>query len=581
MYCFIKESVMKWQIFKRIFFSVFSVFIVCIGYASVIVDENGIEFVIVSEEDLTCKVVGGPNQVEVRIEGPLLYNNKYYKVIEIDDGAFKFHDLIKNVYFPSTIEKIGNSAFNGCTNLSIGSLPNSITFIGSYSFLNCTSLQSMSCPMSLTHIGSYAFSGCSNLLYVDLWENIETIGSYAFSGCSSLKSVHLPPRINNIDIGTFKGCSSLLVISFPNTLTSIGVNAFEDCERLNEMHFPDSLETIGSGALDGCENLTYLEIPSGVDLRSAITKSCAGITSLKFKEGKNTTVGGQLSYKLPNLKTVLFSEGITEITDYIFSDCESLESISFSNTIRCIDRHAFSGCIKLERLKLPQDLNTIGWGAFSNCTNLCEIDFPENLERIGSFAFSDCISLTDVKLPDNVKLLEQGAFKECSNLKNIYTGKFLEVIENEVFENCGLHTVVLGESLKNVSSWAFGYCPIKEIYLKAVQPPQIVFMTFSIDTYSDAVLHVPSGCVDVYKMNQDWGRFYNIISGKTLISYEDEIFFEVENRNLIIKGYIEENIEIFNSNGISIYRGLNNTIELPHKGLFVVRIGRRVFKIII
>lgn len=79
----------------------------------------------------------------------------------IADNAFYCKDL-KNIILPSGLEKIEDSAFDGCGELVRIVLPEGLQTIGS-SFPYCSSLTEITIPESVKSIGDYAFSGCSNL----------------------------------------------------------------------------------------------------------------------------------------------------------------------------------------------------------------------------------------------------------------------------------------------------------------------------------------------------------------------------------------------------------------------------------
>ena len=59
---------------------------------------------------------------------------------------------------PSSVTKIGNSAFAGCTSLTSINIPDNVTVIGDDAFDNCTGLTSIDIPNSVTNIGDYAFT---------------------------------------------------------------------------------------------------------------------------------------------------------------------------------------------------------------------------------------------------------------------------------------------------------------------------------------------------------------------------------------------------------------------------------------
>ncbi|MDR0524614.1 MAG: tetratricopeptide repeat protein [Spirochaetaceae bacterium] len=74
---------------------------------------------------------------------------------------------------------IGNSAFDGCGNLTSVVLPNSVTAIGDYTFAFCGSLQSVTIPNSVESIGYRAFAECRSLKNVTLPRGAQ-VGGYAF-----------------------------------------------------------------------------------------------------------------------------------------------------------------------------------------------------------------------------------------------------------------------------------------------------------------------------------------------------------------------------------------------------------------
>ena len=56
-----------------------------------------------------------------------------------------------------SVTSIGESAFYGCSGLTMVTIPESVTSIGGAAFRDCSSLTSVTIPNSVTSIGSYAF----------------------------------------------------------------------------------------------------------------------------------------------------------------------------------------------------------------------------------------------------------------------------------------------------------------------------------------------------------------------------------------------------------------------------------------
>jgi len=83
-----------------------------------------------------------------------------------------------------SVTRIGNSAFNGCSNLTSMTIPSSVTNIGRAAFMDCSSLTSMTIPGSVTSIGDNVFSGCTGLQEIYLY------GKYSYDDFPSQAKVY-------------------------------------------------------------------------------------------------------------------------------------------------------------------------------------------------------------------------------------------------------------------------------------------------------------------------------------------------------------------------------------------------------
>ena len=94
---------------------------------------------------------------------------------------------------------------------------------------------------------------------------------------------------------------------------------------------------------------------------------------------------------------VTFQEGVTQIGDSAFDNCENLSQLELPDSLKIIGDTAF-GATDIQTLELPAQLSKIGESAFNGVTSLCEVSFPENGEfTIGKYAFYNT-SLKEVKL---------------------------------------------------------------------------------------------------------------------------------------------------------------------------------------
>ena len=173
------------------------------------------------------------------------------------------------------------------------------------------------------------------------------------------------------------------------------------------------------------------------------------------------------------LKSIKIEEGVTEIGEYCFLGCTSLEKVSLPSTLKKIGEGAFRECKSLKKLiipdgievipsymcywdtsldsiYLPQSVKDIGRSAFAYCHNLKLIQFPDSLTHIGPNAFNECRSLKKVEIPDSMEELESYAFADCSSLERI---------------KLPANNKMLGELL------LIGCVNLKEIEIKSKEPP--------------------------------------------------------------------------------------------------------------
>ena len=146
-------------------------------------------------------------------------------VVAIADDAFKNLSAVVSIVVPSSVKKIGNNAFSGCTGLTSIELTG-VETLGKSAFRNCTGLTSVTLSDKLAEVSDGAFYGCSNLLTVASGK-IKTIGAEAFSGCIALMSLDTDySQLRTIGARAFffTGCFSEIDIT---SCTSVGAYAFQ------------------------------------------------------------------------------------------------------------------------------------------------------------------------------------------------------------------------------------------------------------------------------------------------------------------------------------------------------------------
>ena len=124
---------------------------------------------------------------------------------------------------------------------------------------------------------------------------------------------------------------------------------------------------------------------------------------------KVTSIGSQaFLYNKKVVSADLSNAAITEIGDYAFDGCSSLEKVAFPDTLMKIGNQAFNNNKKLASVDLSKTkVATIGKFAFGDCTSLETFIFPDTLTSLGNSegasVFKDCKSLKVMRLANSPK----------------------------------------------------------------------------------------------------------------------------------------------------------------------------------
>ena len=69
-------------------------------------------------------------------------------------------------------------------------------------------------PSSIIRIGDFAFAGCTDLRGVCIPNAVEVIGMDAFRGCKNLEAVYIPTGLSGIGSGAFEDCPKLSFVFY-------------------------------------------------------------------------------------------------------------------------------------------------------------------------------------------------------------------------------------------------------------------------------------------------------------------------------------------------------------------------------
>ena len=234
----------------------------------------------------------------------------------INDYAFYGCEMLADVNFPNSVERIGIDAFGYCYAIKALTFGSGLKTIGDRAFSSCRSFTTLTIPDNVERIGGEAFSGCKGLKSVTIGSGATSIGNYAFTSCNRLEEITVSPEnptycsadgvlfnkdkttlikyptaktgdyvvpsnVTEIERGAFYDCVGLTAVTLPEGLISIGLTAFSHCIGLKEVVIPNSVTSIGKTAFAVCSGLTKLTIGSGVTtIGSTAFLSCPVLTTI-------------------------------------------------------------------------------------------------------------------------------------------------------------------------------------------------------------------------------------------------------------------------------------------------------------
>lgn len=147
-------------------------------------------------------------------------------VTEIEENAFySSNNNIEEIIIPSTVEKIGNYAFENIKTLKKITLSEGVKKIGQTCFGENTSLTEINLPSSLKVISVGAFGLCPSLEKVTISEGVERIEANAFVNCEKLKEIHIPSSVTFIQNESEEASSAFKSYSTESGIINVTIYA--------------------------------------------------------------------------------------------------------------------------------------------------------------------------------------------------------------------------------------------------------------------------------------------------------------------------------------------------------------------
>ncbi len=343
-------------------------------------------------------------------------------------------------------------------------------------------ISSIVLPDGLTTIGSYAFTS-SRIAGLQLPSSVISISPYAFSK-SSIQNITFSPGSSLSTIGQYAFSESPIdSITIPSSVSSISMYAFKDCTSLTTVHFEDNsmMQSVAAYTFYGCKNLSEIDF------------------------GDNSSIGTIQAHALqsmPGLRTIdLRGTSLTDVGNYSFMHCRSLESVLLPDTVSSIGRFAFYGCTSLDEIMVPSSVDHIGRCAFMTTREpliyMAADSLPPNLEQfwdwgVGNVYLGITGSATSgdwtygTTSAGKVVILKYSGNDENIDLNSLTFGEIIS-IGYRAFSYSGIKSITLPSSLITIQSEAFYSCSLETIVI----PSNVT------DIGRDAFTYASIGSVDL------------------------------------------------------------------------------------
>jgi len=276
----------------------------------------------------------------------------------------------------------------------------------------------------------------------------------------SIKSITIPNGVESLKLTR---CKSITNVEIPNSVTSIGDYAFIGCESLTSVNIPNSVTSIGRDAFNGCTSLREVIFEDGnssitLDMQCKYGKGIFWYCPLEYIYiGRNIqyiqdsytslNCGPSAFYNKGTLTEVVLGDSVTNIPDYLFSNCKNLESITISKNLESIGTSAFSECSNLKKVNYDGSISSwmninfsnkfstpfsYGGHWYNNDTEVTGLVIPDSITYIGKYVFYGFEGIESVSFSKNVITIDDNAFGNCDGLKKVdYRGSLSDWLDIE------------------------------------------------------------------------------------------------------------------------------------------------------
>ncbi len=437
-------------------------------------------------------------------------------VTSIGDNAFFGCKNLKNIIIPHHVTSIGVGAFSCCEGLESVMIPESVTDIGEFAFHYCKNLRNISIGSGFGKIIRNVFPktmnlrrcvcapglsdekrckmlveaiGFCNLMIPFLLDGIETNEIILEKLRNRIKSkkfrVEFMPEL--IERNETEAIAKVLSLTKKMSADEIDgyIEKAENTPEIRSMLLEYKNRLYPAEVL---EKMEEIEIEKDFGLREktladyrkdfSIFKDGGVYKISRCRERRESVIIPGFIKGIPvaisyvsfcgdqKIREVYLEDGVTEIGDSAFENCENLERIRIPDSVKAIGKEAFRGC---KRLADERGMIIVRDILFEYCGRETDVAIPEGIGLVDKYAFGYCATLENLKISASVRKIEENAFFFCKNLKNIAVDPenpfyhikgncLMDTAKNVLVRGCSQSVVPADGSVKEIGYGAFSGC---------------------------------------------------------------------------------------------------------------------------
>lgn len=378
-------------------------------------------------------------------------SGKADKSFTVPDSVEKIDATISNRYLNeltigANVKEIAAGAFKSCSGLlTVTALGTTPATLGEQAIP--TRVTTIYVPESAVDAYKSAWSAYAKVIVAEgtVIEFVVQAGNLIeYNGTNA--EVVIPDGVTNIDAGVFSNRPEITKITLPASLKTIEGNNFAESTSLthlvfNAENFTDVTLRVPTKAQQLFPYLTTLEIGANVTKIPGAMFAFTNLASVNIP-ATVTELSNYVFYNCENLTSVTLNEGLTDIGIGVFGNCPIGGTITIPSTLTSFGQNVFKSDVgegfdliynaaglescsmqgaKVLSIQFGSNVTVIPASIAQDNTNITSIVIPDRITKIGTRAFNNCTELASIVLPAGLTEIGTSAFDGCAKLTGTLT----------------------------------------------------------------------------------------------------------------------------------------------------------------